>query len=44
MPINHKKCDDSEYWKEKHDLNTIWAFFKISDVFFMENGKVRFMA
>ena len=27
MPINHKKCDDSEYWKEKHDLNTILGVF-----------------
>ena len=27
MPINHKKCDESEYWKEKHDLNTILGVF-----------------
>ena len=36
MQINHQKCADSEYWKEKLDLSTILGvfFFKIS-YFFM---------
>ena len=34
MPINHKKCDESEYWKEKHDLNTILGVFWDIQCFF----------
>ena len=41
---NNKKCADSEYWKEKLDLNTILGVFKDIRFFFMRNGKVRFMA
>ena len=44
MQINNKKCADSEYWKEKLDLNTILGVFKDIRFFFMRNGKVRFMA
>ena len=44
MQINNKKCADSEYWKEKLDLNTILGVFKDIRFFFIRNGKVRFMA
>ena len=34
MQMNNKKCADSEYWKEKLDLNTILGVFKDIRFFF----------
>ncbi len=42
MQINNKKCADSEYWKEKLDLNTILGVFKDIRFFFHKKWESAF--